>query len=193
MSKQVEFFFDVGSPTAWLAWTQLPAICARRSAELVYRPVLLGGIFKATGNSPPAAVPAKGQYMLRDLGRFARRYQVPLTMNPYFPVNTLGAMRIATAAAGTPDQDVVIAALFDAMWKTPCKLSEPEELIRVLNEAGVDGAAWLEKSEADDVKQQLRENTDAAVKRGVFGAPTFFVGNEMFFGQDRLDFVEEAL
>ena len=193
MSKQVEFFFDVGSPTAWLAWTQLPAICARQGAELVYRPVLLGGIFKATGNSPPAAVPAKGQYMLRDLGRFAKRYQVSLTMNPYFPVNTLGAMRIATAAEEAPEQAAIVAALFDAMWKSPCKLSEPEELVRVLNEAGLDGAAWLEKSESDEVKSRLRENTEAAVKRGVFGAPTFFVDGEMFFGQDRLDFVEEAL
>ncbi len=193
MSKTVEFIFDVGSPTAYLAWTQLGAMCERTGAQLQLTPVLLGGIFKATGNNPPGAVPAKGMYMMRDLARYAQRYQVPLNMNPHFPVNTLLPMRVATAAIGTPEQDTVGGALFVAMWKAPCKLSEPEALSRVLTEAGLDAGHWLERAGDEGVKDTLKANTEAAVKRGVFGAPTLFVGNEMFFGQDRLDFVEEAL
>lgn len=193
MSKTIEFIFDVGSPTAYLAWTQLAAICERTGAQLQLTPVLLGGIFKATGNNPPGAVPAKGMYMMRDLARYAHRYQVPLTMNPHFPVNTLMPMRVATAAIGTPEQEAVVQALYDAMWKAPCKLSEPEELARVLTEAGLDADHWLARAADETVKDTLKANTESAVKRGVFGAPTLFVGNEMFFGQDRLDFVEEAL
>lgn len=193
MSKTVEFIFDVGSPTAYLAWTQLEAMCDRTGAELQLTPVLLGGIFKATGNNPPGAVPAKGMYMMRDLARYAQRYQVSLNMNPHFPVNTLMPMRIVTAAIGTPEQDTVVKALYDAMWKSPCKLSETEELTRVLSEAGLDAEHWLSRAADESVKDTLKANTEAAVKRGVFGAPTLFVGNEMFFGQDRLDFVEEAL
>lgn len=193
MSKKIEFLFDVGSPTAYLAWSQLPALCERTGAELTLTPVLLGGIFKATGNNPPGAVPAKGMYMMRDLARYAARYQVPLTMNPHFPVNTLMPMRIVAAAAGTPEQDAVVRALFEAMWKAPCKLSEQDELERVLNEAGLDAQYWLSRAADETVKDTLKANTEAAVKRGVFGAPTMFVGQEMFFGQDRLDFVEAAL
>ncbi|MZR63401.1 2-hydroxychromene-2-carboxylate isomerase [Alcanivorax sp. DP30] len=193
MSKKVEFLFDVGSPTAYLAWSQLPALCERTGAELALTPVLLGGIFKATGNNPPGAVPAKGMYMMRDLARYAERYQVPLTMNPHFPVNTLMPMRIAAAAAGTPEQDAVVRALFEAMWKAPCKLSEPDVVESVLSAAHLDAGYWLAQAADDTVKARLKENTEQAVRRGVFGAPTLFVGEEMFFGQDRLDFVEAAL
>src|SRR5882757_9378298 len=98
MMKQVEFFFDVGSPTTYLAWTQLPTLCAQAGAALVYRPTLLGGVFQATGNASPASVPAKGRYMDVDMARFARRYGVPLAMNPHFPINTLTLMRGATGA-----------------------------------------------------------------------------------------------
>ena len=139
MTQKIEFLFDVGSPTAYLAWSQLPALCERTGAELVYVPVLLGGIFKATGNNPPGAVPAKGMYMMRDLARYSKRYQVPLTMNPHFPVNTITPMRIITAAIGTPEQDAVITALYNAMWREPCKLSEPEEITRVLTDAAING------------------------------------------------------
>lgn len=193
MSKKVEFLFDVGSPTAYLAWTQLPALCERAGAELVLKPILLGGVFKAAGNNPPGAVPAKGMYMIRDLARFAKRYQVPLSMNPHFPVNTLMPMRVITAALGSEQEGVVVDALFNAMWRTPCKLSEEAELTRVLTDAGLDADAWLAKAADETVKERLKNDTAEAVKRGVFGAPTMFVGSEMFFGQDRLDFVEDAL
>src|SRR5690606_34706627 len=97
MSKTVEFYFDFGSPATYLAWTQLPAICAEAGARLVYRPMLLGGVFQAAGNASPISVPAKGRYMFRDLARFARRYGVPLQFNPHFPINTLALMRGAVA------------------------------------------------------------------------------------------------
>ena len=193
MSKTVEFIFDVGSPTAYLAWTQLPGLFERTGAQLVLRPILLGGVFKATGNAPPGTVPAKGSYMLRDLARYAERYQVALNFNPHFPVNTLLPMRVASAAQGTEQEEVVVTALFDAMWKAPCKLSEQDEVARVLEAAGLDARHWLSRAGDDAVKDSLKTNTEAAVKRGVFGAPTLFVGEEMFFGQDRLDFVEAAL
>jgi len=193
MSKKIEFLFDVGSPTAYLAWSQLPALCERTGAELVYVPVLLGGIFKAIGNKAPGTIPAKGMYMMRDLARYSARYQVPLTMNPHFPVNTITPMRIITAATDTPEQDTIITAFYSAMWREPCNLSDANEITRVLNEAGLDAQAWLDKAASDEVKEQLKVNTEAAIKRGVFGAPTMFVGNEMFFGQDRLDFVEEEV
>lgn len=160
MSKSVEFYFDFGSPTSYLAYTQLPGICAETGAELVYRPVLLGGVFQATGNASPIAVPAKGRYTLIDMTRFARRYGVPMKMNPHFPINTLTLMRAATGI----------------------QLRQPERF-----------EALLALTAEQEVKDALKANTEAAIKRGMFGAPTFFVGNEMFFGQDRLDFVREAL
>jgi len=195
MSRKVEFFFDVGSPTTYLAWTQLPALCARSGAELVYRPTLLGGVFQATGNASPAAVPAKGRYMDVDMARFARRYGVPLALNPFFPVNTLMLMRGATGAqlrAPERFQDYLRAA-FHAMWVVPQNLNDPTVAAQVLAAAGFEPAevtAWVGDAQ---VKAALRATTDEAVARGAFGAPTMFVGSEMFFGQDRLDFLREAL
>ena len=193
MSKKIEFLFDVGSPTAYLAWSQLPAICERTGAELVYTPVLLGGIFKATGNNPPGAVPAKGMYMMRDLARYSARYQVPLTMNPHFPVNTLMAMRLATAALDSDQRDTVLAALFEGLWLREKNLADIDVLGRTLADAGLDPQEWAARAQDQAVKDRLKATTEEAVERGVFGAPTFFVGDDMFFGQDRLDFVEEAL
>ena len=193
MTQKIECLFDVGSPTAYLAWSQLPAIAERTGAQLELKPILLGGVFKATGNAPPGAVPAKGMYMMRDLARYASRYQVPLTMNTHFPVNTITPMRVITAALGTEQEQHMVDVMFNAMWKAPCKLSEVDEMTRVLTEAGLDAEDWLARASDETVKEQLKANTEAAVKRGVFGAPTMFVGNEMFFGQDRLDFVEDAL
>ena len=195
MNKRVEFFFDVGSPTTYLAWTQLPALCARAGAELVYRPMLLGGVFQATGNASPAAVPAKGRYMDADMARYARRYGVPLAMNPFFPINTLTLMRGATGAQlRAPDRfEAYLGAVFDAMWVAPQNLNDPATAAQALTAAGFDPAevmAWVNDAE---VKSALRATTEEAVTRGVFGAPTMFVGGEMFFGQDRLEFVRETL
>lgn len=193
MSRELEFFFDVGSPASYLAWTQVPGLCRRTGATLRYRPMLLGGVFKATGNASPAAVPAKGRYSGRDMQRFARRYGVTLTMNPHFPVNTLMAMRLATAALDSEQRDTVLAALLEGLWLQERDLSDIDVLGNALTEAGLDPARWAALAQDQAVKDRLKATTEEAVARGVFGAPTFFVGEEMFFGQDRLDFVEEAL
>lgn len=193
MSRELEFFFDVGSPASYLAWTQAPGLCRRTGATLRYRPMLLGGVFKATGNASPAAVPAKGRYSGRDMQRFARRYGVTLNQNPHFPVNTLMAMRLAAAAVDSDQRDTVLAALFEGMWLQERDLSDLDVLGRTLADAGLDPEDWAARAQEQAVKDRLKATTEEAVERGVFGAPTFFVGEEMFFGQDRLDFVEEAL
>ena len=195
MTRTVEFFFDVGSPTAYLAWTQLPALCVDAGATLVYRPMLLGGVFQATGNASPVAVPAKGRYMNADIARFAARYGVPYTHNPAFPINTLLLMRGAVGVQmRTPERfDAYLRAVFEAMWVEQRNLNDPAVVGTTLHKAGFDPAALLALAGEPAVKEALRGNTDEAVQRGAFGAPTMFVGDTLFFGQDRLDFVREAL
>lgn len=193
MSKSVEFFFDVGSPTVYLAATQLSKIAGRHGATVLWRPFLLGGVFKATGNVSPATVPAKSRYMGDDLERFARRYEVPFLFNPFFPVNTLALMRGAVAYQQQGRLDQYIEAIFSAMWVTGKNMDEPTIVAEVLDTIGIGAQEFLVAIAAQDVKDKLKSNTEEAVERGAFGAPTFFVGDEMFFGQDRLDFVEAAL
>ncbi len=193
MSKSVEFFFDVGSPTVYLAATQLSKIAGRHGATVLWRPFLLGGVFKATGNVSPATVPAKSRYMGDDLERFARRYEVPFLFNPFFPVNTLALMRGAVAYQQQGRLDQYIEAIFSAMWVTGKNMNEPTIIAEVLDTIGIEAQEFLVAIAAQDVKDKLKSNTEEAVERGAFGAPTFFVGDEMFFGQDRLDFIEEAL
>lgn len=195
MPKAVEFFFDVGSPTSYLAWTQLPRLAADAGAQLLWRPMLLGGVFKATGNASPVMVPAKGRWMFSDMARWAQRYGVPLAMNPYFPINTLTLMRGATGLQmRQPAQfERYVETVFRAMWEAPCNLGDPAVLAQVLQRDGFDVEALLALVNDAEVKARLVATTEEAVTRGVFGAPTMFVGEQMFFGQDRLDFVREAL
>ncbi len=195
MSKTLEFFFDVGSPTAYLAFTQLPAMAAECGATLRYRPMLLGGVFKATGNASPVSVPAKGRWMHADMARWAQRYGVPFVMNPHFPINTLTLMRGAAGLQLRESADFAryLDTVFKAMWATPRNLGDAAELAKVLTEAGFDAEAFATLVADPAVKAALVANTEEAVTRGVFGAPTMFVGEAMFFGQDRLDFVREAL
>ncbi len=193
MGKKIEFLFDVGSPTTYLAWTQLPKIAKEHDAEIVWVPVLLGGIFKASGNAPPALVPAKGQHFGHDLARFAARYGVPLAINPWFPINTLSLMRTTTALAGSDDFHPWLEKVWDAMWIHPRNLNEPEELAKLWQDAGFDPEKMKERIAQPEVKEKLMAETQKAVERGAFGAPTFFIGDEMFFGQDRLDFIAEEL
>jgi 2-hydroxychromene-2-carboxylate isomerase len=195
MNKTVEFFFDVGSPTAYLAYTQLPALAASCGAQVVWRPMLLGGVFKATGNASPVTVAAKGRWMLGDLQRWARRYGVPLVFNPHFPINTLTLMRGAVGMQMREPAEFLryLDVVFGAMWREPRKLGDAEVLAQVLREGGFDPAHVAALAADAEVKAQLIANTDEAVARGAFGAPTFFVGEQMFFGQDRLEFVREAL
>ncbi|MGE8461299.1 MAG: 2-hydroxychromene-2-carboxylate isomerase [Pseudomonas capeferrum] len=195
MTNTVEFFFDLGSPASYLAWTQLPGICARQGATLHYRPMLLGGVFQATGNASPAMIPAKGRYMFTDLGRFAARYSVPFGLPPGFPLNTLMLMRgvIGTQLQDPQRFEALLRALFTGMWGERRNLGDAAVLQQTLEQAGFDIAAFSALAGDVQVKAALKQATEDAVARGVFGAPTCFVGDEMFFGQDRLDFVEDAL
>ena len=195
MNKRVDFFFDVGSPASYLAWTQLPALCAAASAELAYRPMLLGGVYQATGNASPATIPAKGRYSNIDFGRFAKRYGVPLVINPHFPIITLMLMRGATGVQMRMPERLqdYLRGVFHALWVEPQNLNEPALTAKALTDAGFEPAQILALANEADVKAQLRATTDEAIARGAFGAPTMYVGEQMFFGQDRLDFVREAL
>ena len=195
MTKAVEFYFDVGSPASYLAWTQLPEIAQQARSEVEYRPFLLGGVFQATGNRSPMEVPAKGQYMQDDLQRYARRYGVPFRHNPHFPINTLMLMRGALGLQmREPDRMVpYVDAVFRAIWVDAKNMNDPAVVGAVLQLAGFALVKLLALTADPAVKDQLKVVTQEAVARGVFGAPTFFVGDQMFWGQDRLEFVKEAL
>ena len=193
MSQQVEFFFDYGSPFSYLADTQLAALAQRTGATIVYWPMLLGAVLKATGNASPIAVPAKGRYMGVELQRWAKHYGVPFVTNRFFPINTMQLMRGAVAAQQADCFAEYHRAIYPAFWVDSANLGEPEVIRSVLVKAGLNANLLLARIEEPDVKEQLRLNTEEAVRRGVFGAPTFFVGEEMFWGNDRLTFVEEAL
>ncbi|ROL91096.1 2-hydroxychromene-2-carboxylate isomerase [Pseudomonas chlororaphis] len=195
MSKTVEFFFDLGSPTSYLAYTQLPKICAQTGSQLIYQPMLLGGVFKVTGNASPISIPAKGRYMLQDLARYAKRYEVPLAFNPHFPINTLLLMRAVTGMQLRHPQRFIafIDCLFRALWVEKRNLNDPATVAAVLSEGGFDPQEVLALTNDEEVKNTLKDKTEQALQRGVFGAPSMFVDNQLFFGQDRLDFVLEAL
>jgi 2-hydroxychromene-2-carboxylate isomerase len=191
----VDFFFDFGSPASYLAWTQLPNIAAAANAQIVWKPMLLGGVFKATGNASPITVAAKGKWMMGDLARYAAKYGVPLNMPPNFPVNTLTLMRGACGVQlrQPADFERYVKAIYEAMFGRGLNMGNPDVVAGVLAAAGFDAAAFAALAADPAVKQALIANTEEAVARGAFGAPTLFVGKEMHFGQDRLDFVAQAL
>ena len=193
MAKVLEFLFDVGSPASYIAYKRLPEVAARTGATVQYKPFLLGGVFKATGNHSPAEIPAKGRWSSIDLAKFAKRYGVPFERNPFFPINTLHLMRGAAGLQDDPRFMAYLDAVFEAMWRNPKNLGDPAEMVPVLARAGVGGDEFMTLIAADATKARLKATTEDAVARGAFGAPTFFVGEEMFFGQDRLDWVEESL
>ena len=195
MEKSVEFYFDFGSPAAWLAYTQLPKLCEEAKARLVWKPMLLGGVFQATGNQSPIAVPVKSKYVFKDFDRFANRYGVPLNMNPHFPINTLMLMRGAAGLQLRQDARFLdyVDAVFRAIWVDAKNMNDPATVADTLQAAGFDPQAMLAVTNDPAVKDHLKALTQEAVARGTFGAPTMFVGDQMFWGQDRLDFVREAL
>ncbi|MDR6538560.1 2-hydroxychromene-2-carboxylate isomerase [Variovorax soli] len=195
MRKSVEFFFDVGSPASYLAWTQLPGLCASHDADLVYRPMLLGGVYQATGNASPATIPAKGRYTQIDYERHARRYGVPFQGNPHFPIITLFLMRaVAGIQLRSPERlQQLLGCVFKALWIDALNLNDAQLTARILIEGGFDPAEIDRLTQDPEVKAALKATTQEAVERGAFGAPTLFVGDQMFFGQDRMDFVREAL
>lgn len=190
----IEFYFDVGSPTAYLAHGRLLQLVEEHDAHLVYRPMLLGGVFKAVGSSSPVAIPAKGKYMLeQDMPRFAQRYDMPLAINPFFPINTLNLMRGVFAARALGCEAVYINAVFQAIWVDAMNVGDPAIAQAALESAGLPAMEIMQGAGEPDIKQALIVATEEAVGRGVFGAPTMFIDREMFFGQDRLDWVEARL
>lgn len=193
MSKTIDVYFDVGSPASYLAWTQLPALAERNNANINWKPMLLGGVFKATGNQSPITIPAKGRYTAVDLMRFAKEYGVPFDFNPHFPFNTLQLMRGAVGYLHSPRFQDYLTTIFTALWVDKKNLNEPAVVAEVLTNAGFDPSEVLALCNNPDVKEKLKQITEEAVSRGAFGAPTCFVENEMFFGQDRLGWVEKAL
>jgi 2-hydroxychromene-2-carboxylate isomerase len=190
------FYFDFGSPNAFLAHRVIPEIEARIGRRFVYRPVLLGGLFKLTGNRSPveafADIPAKLAYDRLEMGRFIARHGIVFRMNPFFPVNTLHLMRGAVAAERDGVFDEYVEAIFHFMWEEPRKLDDPEILRDTLVEAGLP-EALLARSQDAEVKAQLIANTQDAFDHGAFGIPSFLVGTELYFGKDRLRDVEAEL
>lgn len=198
MGKTLEFIFDFGSPNAYLAYRALPAILARTGARLEIRPVLLGGLFKLTGNQSPvtafAEIQGKLDYEALETRRFVARHGLTdFRHNPHFPVNTLLIMRGLVAARRSGVGAAYLDAVLAAMWERGLKMDDPAMVEGVLSEAGLDAGALLAATQDPEVKAELMAATEAAAKRGAFGIPTFFVGEEMFFGKERLGQVEEEL
>ena len=195
MSNQVEFFFDYVSTATYIAYQiGLPRIRAA-GAKIVWKPMLLGAVFEATGNSSPISVPAKGKWMFDDLSRTVAKHDIPFTMNPAFPINTVTALRGAFAAEelGAETYGAYNDAMFAAMWQQARDISKPEILMEVLHAAGLPADKIAARVQEQAIKDKLRATTDDAIARGVFGAPTFFVNGEMHWGSDRVDQVIEAL
>ena len=193
MTRTLEFYYDYGSPYSYLADTQVEAITKRADATLVRRPMLLGGVFKATGNASPMTVELKSKWSAFDMPMWAKHYGVPFQRNPFFPVNTLVLMRGAAAAQIDGLFERYHPAIYRAMWVDGRNLNDIAEVAAVLTAAGLDAQKFGSRIQDQDVKDRLKATTEEAVARGVFGAPTSFVGDMMFFGNDRLPFVEMAL
>jgi 2-hydroxychromene-2-carboxylate isomerase len=193
-----QFMFDFGSPNAFLSHEAIPAIEQRTGVKFEYVPILLGGIFKATNNKSPAETLAgiknKREFQAIETERFIKRFRVqPYVWNPFFPINTLSLMRAAVAAQFEGVFEKYVEAAFHHMWREPKKMDDPEVAARALSESGLDSAKLLARAQEAEVKAKLIENTQSAVERGAFGSPTFFVGNEMFFGKEQLREVEEMV
>ncbi len=192
MTASLELFFDVVSPYSYLASTQVAALAARHGISVRWRPFFLGGVMKATGNQPPATLPARAPYLLRDVQRWAAKYGVPLQFPRRFPANTLLAQRMLTALQS--DEVARLAPGFFALyWAEGGDVTDPDTLRGRADALGFDGGALLAAAAGDEVKDRLKATTDEAVRRGAFGAPTFFFDGEMYFGNDRLVLLEDAL
>ena len=196
--KKVEFLFDFGSPNAYLCHLVIPELERRTGVTFTYVPILLGGIFKATGNRSPAESTAgiknKPEYERLEINRFVKRHRIEnFQMNPFFPVNTLVLMRGAVAAGRLGVFESYLDEVYRHMWSNPKKMDDPAVLRAALAESGLDGEALLALTQTQDVKNELAANTQRAVERGAFGSPTFFIDDEIYFGKDRLDEVEAAI
>lgn len=192
------FYFDFASPNAYLAHRVIPAIEARTGARFAYVPTLLGGLFKLSGNQAPmlafAGIPNKLAYERREMERFIARHGLTqFRMNPYFPVNTLALMRGAAAAEAEDVLAPYVEAMFHYMWEDPRKLDDPAVLAQTIADAGLDADKLLARAQDQAVKDRLMANTQAAYEKGAFGIPSFVVGDELYFGKDKLGEVEEAM
>ena len=198
MIPKAEFHFDFGSPNAYLAHLVLPGIEQRTGVKFTYVPVLLGGVFKATGNKSPmellAGIKNKPAYQSLETQRFLKRHSITAyKSNPHFPVNTLTIMRGAVAAQEAGVFMPYVEAVYRAMWADGKKMDDPAVIGAVLKEAGLDAGALMALTQDQRVKDKLVENTSASVARGTFGSPTFYVGDDIYFGKDSLRDVEEAI
>lgn len=198
MSINVDFIFDFGSPNAYLVHQVIPAFEARSGASVTYKPCLLGGIFRSTGNQPPwqafADVQAKLDYDMMEMQRFITLHKLTkFKMNPHFPVNTLLLMRGAVTADNQGRLKEYVDAGTHFMWEDGLKMDDPEVYAQAFSQAGFDGNQLLASTQDDAVKAELMANTQAAVDRGAFGIPTFFLGDDMFFGKERLGQLEDAI
>jgi 2-hydroxychromene-2-carboxylate isomerase len=193
MPKSVEFFFDYASTFSYLAWAALPDFTQRTGARIVQRPMLLGGLWKTVGNHSPTDVPAKRAWLLKDMELSSKKLGIPFRLNQKFPVNSLHLMRGAMVAREEGYLERYSEAVFNALWRDDQDLGDPTAMGQVLAAAGIDGARLLARTGEPAIKDQLKASTDEAARRGAFGAPTFFVGDQMFWGHDRMAFVEDAL
>ncbi|MCF8147655.1 MAG: 2-hydroxychromene-2-carboxylate isomerase [Sulfuritalea sp.] len=195
MAKTFDYYFDFGSLATYLAHTQMDKIKAETGASPIYLPMLLGAVFKATGNASPASVPAKGKYIFVDFKRFADSYGVPLETNPFFPIITTTLMRMVTGLQMRSDARMheFMDTIFKAIWVDALNLNAPEVVEQVLREAHFDPVELLQMANEQATKDRLKDITTQAIDRGVFGAPTFFVGEDMFWGQDRIEQLKAAL
>ncbi len=189
----LELLYDLSSPYSYLTSTQIEGLAARAGVRLVLKPFALGAVFKEQGITSSSQIPERRKYMEQDLQRWAKRYGVPFQVPTPFPTNSILANRAALAADEIGEQPKAMAALFRRYFADGKDLALPENVIAALTGAGLDGAALVARAQTQPVKDRLRQITDEAIRRGAFGAPTIFVGEEMFWGNDRLDFVEEAV
>jgi 2-hydroxychromene-2-carboxylate isomerase len=195
---KVEFHFDFGSPNAYLSHLVIPEIEKRTGTKFEYVPVLLGGVFKMTNNRSPAqslvGIKNKPEYERLEMSRFIKRHRITrFQSNPFFPVNTLMMMRGAIAARSLDVFERYVDEMYRNMWADPKRMDDPNVFRTALDEAGLPTSKILELIETKPVKDQLIENTNRSVERGTFGSPTFYVGNQIFFGKDRLRDVEEMI
>jgi 2-hydroxychromene-2-carboxylate isomerase len=195
---QVQFLFDFGSPNAYLCHKVLADIEARTGVRFEYLPILLGGLFKLSNNRSPveafADIPNKLAYDKLEVQRFITKHKLTrFKFNPHFPVNTLKIMRLAVAAQALGCGPQTIDAMYSAMWEQARDMDDPDEIAAVLREAGLDRPALLARVQDPEVKARLAANTQSAFERGAFGSPSFYVGDQLFFGKDRLREVEEEI
>lgn len=195
MKQQIDFYFDIISPASYLAAARLPAVAAAAGAVIDWKPILLGGIFQGSGNAPPINAPAKSRYIAMDIARLAAHYGVPFANNPYFPFSTVTLQRAAIALKQAHSAALVpfIQAAYRAVWAEQRDLKNPAEIAAVAASVGLDAASLLAQANEPATKDALRAATDEAVARGAFGAPTMFIGDDMFFGQDRVDLIGQIL